>query len=47
MQNMDSFQKNSDENTVLYVAVSYIIHDCDEHLFGQVSTHTGCYQLPR
>ena len=21
--------------------------DCDEHLFGQVSTRTGCYRLPR
>ena len=20
--------------------------DCDEHFFGQVSTRTGCYQLP-
>ena len=31
---------------MLYVAVSLIIHETDEHLFRQVSTCTGHYQLP-
>ena len=44
---MDNYSIGLLSLVVLYVDVSQIIHKfCDEHLFRQVSTSTGCNQLP-